>query len=66
MKNAKTIRGEERMTNLCRREPPIDELLRDPVARLLMERDGVDEVMLRRLLEQVGQRLLRNPECVVA
>lgn len=54
------------MTDLCRREPPIDELLRDPVARLLMERDGVDEAMLRRLLEQVGQRLLRNPERVVA
>jgi hypothetical protein len=48
-----------------RREPPIDELLRDPVAKLLMARDGVDEATLRRLLERVGRRLHEEPEHAV-
>ena len=52
--------------NYVRREPPINEILRDPLTRLLMERDGVDEATLRRLLEQVGQRLVRKPQPIVA
>jgi hypothetical protein len=53
------------MNNL-RREPPIDELLRDPLTRLLMARDGVAEATLRRLLERIGKRLVRKPERIVA
>jgi hypothetical protein len=62
---AEVIRGEESMNNL-RREPPIDELLRDPLTRLLMARDGVEEADLRRLLERIGKRLIRKPERMVA
>ena len=39
-----------------RREPPVDELLSEPVIRLLMARDGVDEVRLRRLLAEIERR----------
>jgi hypothetical protein len=40
-----------------RREPDLDELLADPMAQLLMRRDGTDEAELRDLLEKVGRRL---------
>jgi hypothetical protein len=49
-----------------RREPPINEILRDPLTRLLMARDGVDEAALRRLLRQMSRRLMREPEKIVA
>jgi hypothetical protein len=49
-----------------RREPPLSEILRDPLTRLLMARDGVDEASLRRLLRHMSQRLKRMPERVVA
>ena len=52
--------------NDVHREPPINEILRDPLTRLLMERDGVDEATLRRLLEQVSQRIARKPRRIVA
>jgi len=52
--------------NDVRREPPINEILRDPLTRLLMARDGVDEASLRRLLRQMRQRLMRAPERIVA
>jgi hypothetical protein len=65
VRGAKTIRGEEAM-NEVRREPPINEILRDPLTRLLMERDGVDEATLWRLLEQVRQRIARKPQRIVA
>ena len=47
--------------NDVRREPPINEILRDPVTRLLMARDGVEEESLRRLLRQMSKRLMRQP-----
>jgi hypothetical protein len=34
------------------REPPLEELIEDPLTQLLMERDGVDPRDLRRLLLQ--------------
>jgi hypothetical protein len=61
----KTFRGEDRMYHLhC--EPPIDEILHDPATQLLMKRDGVDEATLRRLLEQVGRRIFREPGPAIA
>ena len=39
-----------------RRDPPVDELLSEPVIRLLMARDGVDEARLRRLLAEIERR----------
>jgi hypothetical protein len=45
----------------CRREPPIDELFREPAVRLLMERDGVDEATVRRLLADIGRQRRLEP-----
>jgi hypothetical protein len=44
------------------REPELDDLLGDPMAQLLMRRDGTDEAELRNLLEKVGRRLNRTAE----
>lgn len=49
-------RREEGAVTEWRREPPVDELLSEPVIRLLMARDGVDEVRLRRLLAEIERR----------
>lgn len=35
-------------------EPTIDEMLADPIVRLVMKRDGVEEMELRRTLNQVA------------
>ena len=40
-----------------RREPTLGELLQDPIMHVLLERDGVEESALRRLLEDVKSRL---------
>ena len=40
------------------REPPLEELINDPLTRLLMERDGVDPRDLRRLLLQQRRAVL--------
>jgi hypothetical protein len=45
-----------------RRESELDELLRDPMAQLLMQRDGTGEAELRKLLEKVGRRLSGTAE----
>jgi len=36
-------------------EPTIDEMLADPIVRLLMDHDGVGEEDLRRLIKSVGR-----------
>ena len=41
----------------ARLEPSLDEILDEPIVRRLMARDGVIELALRRLIEQVGGRL---------
>jgi hypothetical protein len=64
-REGKSIRREEGMNDV-RHEPPINEILRDPLTRLLMARDGVDEASLRRLLRQMSKRLRREPERIVA
>ncbi len=38
------------------REPSLDELLDDPIAQLLMERDGVEEAEIRKILDDVRQQ----------
>jgi hypothetical protein len=44
-----------------RREPPIDEILAEPVIRLLMARDGVDDARIRRLLAEIARRRREAP-----
>jgi len=43
-------------------EPTIDEMLADPIVRLLMDHDGVGEEDLRRLIKSVGRRLMESAE----
>ena len=38
------------------REPSIDELLNDPIARLLMRRDAVDAEIIRSLIDDIKLR----------
>ena len=40
------------------REPSLDELLNDPVTRLVMARDGFSDEAVRMLLAEARQRLL--------
>jgi hypothetical protein len=40
------------------REPSLEELLNDPVMRLVMARDGFSDEELRTLLAEIRQRLL--------
>ena len=42
------------------REPTLDEMLAEPSVRMLMARDGVDEVVLRKIASEVRARL-RKP-----
>ncbi|WP_156612556.1 hypothetical protein [Paramagnetospirillum marisnigri] len=38
-------------------EPPLDEIMGDPMVRHLMDRDGVAEASLRDLIDQIRGRL---------
>lgn len=40
------------------REPSLDDLLNDPVTRLVMARDGFSDEAIRRLIAEARQRLL--------
>lgn len=40
------------------REPSLDDLLNDPVTRLVMARDGFSDEAVRRLITEARQRLL--------
>jgi hypothetical protein len=42
------------------REPSLNELLDDPIAQLLMERDGVEEREVRKLLDDARQHHART------
>ncbi|MBV9522793.1 MAG: hypothetical protein JO010_08370 [Alphaproteobacteria bacterium] len=44
------------------REPALDDLFEDPLTRLLMARDGVEEGKLRSLLDDLGQKLIAADE----
>jgi len=41
----------------ARLEPSLDEIFDEPIVRRMMARDGVTELALRRLIEQVRERL---------
>ena len=43
-------------------EPTLDEMIREPVIRLMMERDHVTEEMLLRIINIARQHLGRNHE----
>jgi hypothetical protein len=45
------------LTNLCRREPTIVEILSDPIVQTVMEADGVDPKRLETLLRSMAQEL---------
>jgi len=40
------------------REPSLEELLNDPVTRLVMARDGFSDEAMRTLIAEIRQRLL--------
>jgi hypothetical protein len=46
-------------------EPPLSQMLEDPLTQLLMESDGVDPRDLRDLLSEAKQRLAERPAGVV-
>jgi hypothetical protein len=45
-----------------RREPTIEDLLSDPIAIMLMQRDGVDRGWLDRFLADMRHRLTAGPD----
>ena len=45
----RAVRGEP-----CPYEPSLDELLADPLIRLVMKQDGVTESAIRRLADRIG------------
>ncbi|HKW52071.1 MAG TPA: hypothetical protein VJO12_00145 [Stellaceae bacterium] len=44
------------------REPSLDELLSDPVTRLVMARDGFSDEAVRTLIKEARQRLMARDE----
>ena len=44
------------------REPSLDELLSDPVTRLVMARDGFSDEAVRTLLQEARRRLLTRDD----
>lgn len=44
------------------REPSLDELLSDPVTRLVMARDGFSDEAVRTLLQETRRRLLMRDD----
>ena len=44
------------------REPSLDELLSDPVTRLVMARDGFSDEAVRMLIEEARQRLMAGDD----
>jgi hypothetical protein len=43
----------------ARCEPPLEELLTDPIVGLLLERDGIDPAVLRSYLDSIRKKLQR-------
>jgi hypothetical protein len=48
------------------REPSLDELLSDPVTRLVMARDGFSDEAVRMLIEEARQRLMARDDAAQA
>ena len=49
-----------------RREPALDDLLNDPIVRLIMKADGVTEAELRVLVAALRERLNRSDQLLAA
>jgi hypothetical protein len=49
-----------------RREPALDDVLNDPIVRLIMKADGVTEADLRVLLATLRERLNRSDALLAA
>jgi len=47
-------------------EPILEDLLNEPIVHLVMKADGVNAADLRRLLEEMKQRLNRSDLCLAA
>jgi hypothetical protein len=48
------------------REPSLDELLSDPVTRLVMARDGFSDEAVRMLIKEARRRLLARDDALQA
>ena len=57
---------EETMLVKMRREPVLEDVLKDPIVRLIMKADGVIEVDLRVLVATIKERLSRSDALVAA
>jgi hypothetical protein len=62
---AKT-RSEETMLAKMQHEPALDDLLNEPIVRLVMKADGVTEADLRVFLTELRGRLNRSDELLAA
>lgn len=47
-------------------EPPLEEMIADPIVELLMRHDGVDEATLRKTLAAAGASLLDESDAVAS
>ncbi len=45
-------------------EPALDDMLEDPIVRMLMEHDGLSEDSVRRVFEEAAKRLRARSEGV--
>ena len=59
-------RSEETMLAKMQREPALDDLLNDPIVRLVMKADNVTEADLRSLLAELRRSLSRPDEFLAA
>ena len=59
-------RWEETMLAKMRREPVLEDVLNDPIVRLIMKADGVTEADLRVLVATLKERLSRSDALVAA
>jgi hypothetical protein len=59
-------RWEETMLVKMRREPVLEDVLNDPIVRLIMKADGVTEADLRVLAATLKERLSRSDALVAA
>jgi hypothetical protein len=59
-------RWEETMLVKMRHEPVLEDVLNDPIVRLIMKADGVTEADLRVLVATLKERLSRSDALVAA
>jgi hypothetical protein len=50
-----------KIPDLCE-EPTIDELLSDPIAQVVMRYDGIDEAVVRHVMDEAARRM-RSHSC---